>query len=196
MEAEHISGTLLVLIGPSGAGKSAIQQALVEVGWERVVSSTTRPRREGEKPGTSYNFYTLGDFEALEEAGEFIETEDIYGHRYGLERASIDKHLRAGDDAVVVLGIGGARQVLTLYPQARCVFVQPESREALTRRLVARGADTRRVETIDDRHVDFRHRRVTNRTGQLDEAVAEVILYALGLEPAWTENRIAPGSRV
>jgi guanylate kinase len=182
---EYKSGTLLVLIGPSGSGKSSIQELLSEVGWNRVVSSTTRPRRAGERQGISYNFYSLPEFEAIEAAGGFIETESIYGNRYGLERAAIDRHLNAGDDAVVVLGIGGARQVLALYPGARCVFVQPESHEALAQRLEARGADTRRAETIDDRQVDFPHRVVTNRTGGLEGAVAEIILYALSVEPAW-----------
>jgi guanylate kinase len=167
-------GNLLVLIGPSGSGKSSVQAKLVEQGWQRVVSSTTRPKRAGETSGVDYNFYSLPEFEAIEDEGEFIETETIYGNRYGLESYAIERLLKRGQDAVVVLGIGGARQLKRLYPEAIMVFVQPESREALESRLAARGADNRRVETIDARHVDFPVHIVLNRTGRIDEAVTEI----------------------
>jgi guanylate kinase len=169
-------GTLVVLSGPSGSGKSSIQTALVEKGWSRVVSSTTRPMRAGETDGVDYNFYSLSEFEAIEAEEEFIETEDIYGNRYGLEYHAIESLLRKGKNAVVVLGIGGARQVKRLYPEALMVFIQPESRQALEQRLAARGADNRRVETIDARHVDFPVHEVTNRTGLIDLAVADIEL--------------------
>jgi guanylate kinase len=172
-------GHLLVLIGASGSGKSSIQTKLMERGWQRVVSSTTRSRRPGEVHGVDYNFYSLAEFEAIEGEGEFIETETIYGNRYGLERYSIERPLKEGKNAVVVLGIGGARQVKQLFPGATMAFIQTENRSALEARLAKRGADNRRVETIDARHVDFPVHIVTNQTGLIDRAVLDVELAVL-----------------
>ena len=49
---------LIVLAGPAGSGKTTLCERLVrsEGGFERVVTATTRPPREGERDGVDYHF--------------------------------------------------------------------------------------------------------------------------------------------
>ena len=45
---------LLILIGKSGSGKDAVMHKLTEEqGFERIVSTTTRPMRVGEQEGVN-----------------------------------------------------------------------------------------------------------------------------------------------
>ena len=48
--------SIIVLIGRSGSGKSSIQKCLEKNGYEKVVMSTTRPKRDGEIEGGDYYF--------------------------------------------------------------------------------------------------------------------------------------------
>ena len=45
---------ITILMGKSGSGKNYIESKLVELGYERVVSTTSRPTRDGEKTSKSF----------------------------------------------------------------------------------------------------------------------------------------------
>ena len=53
---------LLILIGKSGTGKDALQKLITCKGFKRIVTSTTRPIREGEVDGVDYHFKTKDEF--------------------------------------------------------------------------------------------------------------------------------------
>ena len=47
---------LLILVGKTASGKDTIIKELTENGWDKVVTYTTRPIREGEKEGITYHY--------------------------------------------------------------------------------------------------------------------------------------------
>ena len=63
------------------------------------------------------------------------------GNRYGTPRRPVEEHLAAGDLVLLEIEIQGARQVRTLMPDARLVFLAPPSWEELERRLRGRGTE-------------------------------------------------------
>ncbi|HYP15784.1 MAG TPA: guanylate kinase [Opitutus sp.] len=71
---------LLVLAGPAGSGKSTLCDRLVaeDPSFSRVITTTTRPRREGEINGVHYHFFTPEDFERRVAAGEFLEWAQLH----------------------------------------------------------------------------------------------------------------------
>ena len=65
---------VIILCGKSGSGKDAIASALSEFeGVKRIVSSTSRPMREGETDGKESNFLSKEAFTEKVQNGDFIE---------------------------------------------------------------------------------------------------------------------------
>ena len=144
-------GVLVVLAGTSGAGKGTLGQRLRETDPELrwSVSWTSRPARPGEQPGVDYHFKSREEFEALRDAGGFLEWFDVYGDLKGTPRAPVDGRLEAGDDVLLEVDVQGALAVRERYPDAVLVFAKAPSREEQRRRLLERGQDD--PETIERR---------------------------------------------
>ena len=135
---------LLVVAGPSGVGKGTIVRRLRELEpslWESV-SYTTRPRRPTEVDGRDYCFVTREEFEALRDAGGFLEWFEVFGDLKGTPRAPVVEHLAAGDDVLLEIDVQGALKVREQFPDAVLVFVTPPSLADLRARLEGRGTET------------------------------------------------------
>lgn len=52
----------IILVGPGASGKDHLAGLLVERGYSRAVSCTTRPMRPGERDGEAYHFFTEEEF--------------------------------------------------------------------------------------------------------------------------------------
>jgi guanylate kinase len=77
---------LIVLVGDSGSGKTELSKALMgpPLHLHRVISCTTRPRREGEVDGIHYRFLEEAEFKRRLSAGHFVEYDQPFGeHLYG-----------------------------------------------------------------------------------------------------------------
>ena len=138
-----MSGRLFVITAPSGAGKSSLINALLkdDPRLKLSVSYTTRPPRPGEAPGREYHFVDDETFLAMRERGEFLESAEVHGYRYGTSKQGIREALERGEDLVLEIDWQGARQVRALYPGCVGVFILPPSIEELERRMRARGQD-------------------------------------------------------
>src|SRR5712691_3602152 len=80
-----MTGNLFVVSAPSGAGKSSLVSAVL-AGDKRLalsVSFTTRPPRSGEVDGREYHFVDGKTFEKMLGRGEFLESAEVHGNRYG-----------------------------------------------------------------------------------------------------------------
>ena len=135
---------LLVLAGPSGVGKGTIVAGLrsrFPALWESV-SYTTRPRRPTEVEGRDYCFVSRAAFEALRDAGGFLEWFEVFGDLKGTPRGPVEEHLAAGDDVLLEIDVQGALKVREQFPDAVLVFVRPPSLDELRARLVGRGTET------------------------------------------------------
>jgi guanylate kinase len=162
-----MTGKLFVITAPSGAGKTSLIDAVMkdDPTLKISVSYTTRAPRPGEKDGVDYHFVDDPTFLAMQARGEFLESAEVHGYRYGTSRQVILDALRRGDDLILEIDWQGARQVRSLYPGCIGIFIKPPSIEELERRLRARGKDAdaairRRMENAREelRHADeFRY---------------------------------------
>ena len=142
-------GRLIVLCGPAGVGKGTVLGRVREQHpqiWLSV-SATTRKPRPGEVDGVNYFFMAEQEFLAKEDAGEFLETADVFGlAHYGTPVKPVVEHLEQNIPVILEIDIQGARSVKQrageLGLDVMTVFIAPPSFEELERRLVGRGTET------------------------------------------------------
>jgi guanylate kinase len=137
------AGSLFVITAPSGAGKTSLIEALLreDPSLELSISYTTRAPRPGEKNGVDYHFVDDAEFLAMRGRGEFVESAEVHGYRYGTSKRVIDDALAGGQDLILEIDWQGARQVRAIYP---CIgiFILPPSIEELERRMRSRALDS------------------------------------------------------
>lgn len=141
------SGAIFVVAAPSGAGKSSLVRELLQrdPGLCLSISHTTRPPRPGEQDGRDYNFVDRARFNAMRDAGEFLESAEVYGNGYATSSSWIRTKLAAGEDVILEIDWQGARQVRVLFPACISIFILPPSLETLRERLTGRGTDSAEV---------------------------------------------------
>jgi guanylate kinase len=139
-------GKLVIISGPSGAGKSTVLRRLLAecplpLRWS--VSATTRPPRPGERDGRDYHFLSREEFLRRREAGEFLESKEVFGagELYGTLRSETASGLTAGQWVILEIDVQGALTVLEQYPDAVTIFLHPGSMHELEQRLRARGTE-------------------------------------------------------
>lgn len=152
-------GFLLVVSGPSGAGKGTLVERLVATRPECVfsISSTTRPKRNGEQDGVQYEFVTREEFEKRRAAAHFLEWAEVHGHLYGTPVRFVDEQVKAGRVVVLDVDVQGGASVRRVRPDAVSVFIYPPSIDALRQRLLKRATDA----------ADVVERRLGNAPGEL-----------------------------
>jgi guanylate kinase len=170
-----------VIAGPSAVGKGTVIRKLLERDprlWFSV-SANTRARRPTEREGVDYLFMSRDQFEALRDAGGFLEWFDVYGDLKGTPRGPVEEHLAAGDDVLLELDVHGALALRERYPDALLVFLKPPSPEEQRRRMEARGdtdeSDVQRrlaAAAAEEARADRFDAVVVN--DDVDRAVAEV----------------------
>lgn len=97
-------------------------------------SWTTRPRRSGEA-ADAYHFVDDATFSAHEQAGGFLESAGVFGHRYGTPVPDPPP----GHDVLLEIDVQGAAQVRSRHPDAIVILVVPPSRADQEARLRGRG---------------------------------------------------------
>ena len=174
-------GLLYVITAPSGAGKSSLIKALLaqDPGLTLSVSYTTRAPRPGEQDGREYHFVDLPRFQAMLGRGEFLESAEVHGHRYGTSQKVIEQTRAAGKDLLLEIDWQGAEQVRRLHPDCIGIFILPPSLAELERRLRKRAQDSdaairRRLENAVEEMshaVEFKYAIINNH---FDDALRDI----------------------
>lgn len=140
-------GNLYIVTAPSGAGKTSLVRALLEndSNVKLSISHTTRAPRPGETDGQDYHFVTEPQFLKMLERGDFLESAQVYGNRYGTSQPWIEDAMRSGTDILLEIDWQGAAQVRKIFSQAIGIFILPPSLESLLARLKGRGQDSDEV---------------------------------------------------
>jgi len=143
-DSERSRGLLFIVSAPSGAGKTTLVERLVEqLPHLRMSRSyTSRAARAGETDGVDYNFVSRARFEAMVDAGDFLEWAPVFGNLYGTCASETETLLDAGDDVVLVIDVQGARKVRARGVATTTVFVMPPSFDVLEQRLRGRSKDS------------------------------------------------------
>lgn len=174
---------LILVCGKSGTGKSAIVKELINLGYTKVVTDTTRPPRRGEEHGIDYYFDSEEEFDELLNEGEFLEISRYNTRkglwRYGTTRGAVAD---AGDKAVIILNPSGLKKFRKKKVEMKVVLVE-SSEDTILDRLAIRGdepteivrrmdADNKDFEDIDQ-YIDY---KITNENGDNLKDIAQQIV--------------------
>ena len=156
-------GALLVLSGPSGAGKSTLIKTIL-AHFEDVyfsISTTTRPKREGEAEGRDYYFVTKEEFEKDIEAGMFLEWANVHGNYYGTSLRPVLEALDEGKLVLFDIDVQGFYSIKksALASLMTSVFVTTPTMQELRKRLEDRGTDSELViqERLKNAQLEMAH---------------------------------------
>ena len=136
---------IIIICGESGCGKNAIASALEDRGFRQLVTTTSRPIRDGEVNMIDYNFVTKEEFEDLIASDKLIEYrkyDTLVGcvpdtWYYGSTKESLLLH----DNYCIILTPDGIKHFVDYYGKDYCfivkVNVDPEKRK---QRAILRGS--------------------------------------------------------
>jgi guanylate kinase len=149
-----LAGILFIISAPSGSGKSTLVSELRKQvsAVDFAISWTTRAPRGSERDGREYHFTTREEFQAMADAGMFLEHAEVFGSFYGTARLSLDDALAVDHDLILDIDVQGAAQVRGKMPEAVSIFVLPPNPKVLRTRLRNRS----RAEGVVDEEEVFR----------------------------------------
>lgn len=133
---------MLVMIGASASGKTEIAKILIrDYGFSKLITYTTRAKREDEIDGVDYHFISLEDFIRKEMNNEFLETAEYHNTLYGSPVKG------AEEKKVIIVEPSGANSIYKAnIPNT--IFVYLETDELIRRiRMLNRGDKPFDVET-------------------------------------------------
>jgi guanylate kinase len=153
-------GAILVLSGPSGAGKSSLIAKITDhIGPTYFsISTTTRPRREGELDGVHYYFVDVEEFKREIDQEMFLEYAVVHGNYYGTSLNAVKNALKEGKLVIFDIDVQGHDAVQNrLSDITTSVFITTPTLEELKRRLHNRSTDS---EEIINKRVEMAKREV------------------------------------
>jgi guanylate kinase len=123
---------MVVIVGASGSGKDCILNHLLENGYSKIITYTTRDMRENELNGFDYNFITKDEFSKLKKNGFFMEDTVYNGNFYGTPR------IYSEDDKVNIVDPSGFESLVKGGDVVASIYVDV-SEENRFNRMLKRG---------------------------------------------------------
>ncbi len=170
-----------VITGPSAVGKTTLARELLKTNLPiaKVITTTTRPAREGEVDDREYHFVTREEFLQMIEKDEMFEWAIYNDEHYGSQKRDVETIVQSGKSPLWVVDVRGAEFLHEHYPEARVIFIVPSSFEILRTRLENRALSKEEIRNrlkIAREEIAEAPRftyRVTNYDGKLEKIVAE-----------------------
>ena len=140
---------ITIICGKSASGKDTLLKELKEnFGFRPIVSTTSRPMRDGETDGVDYNFTSRSAFEAMVSKGELAEyraystlvggVPDVW--YYGTTKHSLES-LDPDKNYAMVMDLEGANKIRDSVGSEACRVIYLDTPDKLrTKRAKARGS--------------------------------------------------------
>ena len=110
---------LVILSGVAGAGKDTIKKELIKrmENVESLPSFTSRPMREGDIEGQTYNFVSKEEFENMIKNDEFYEYDIHHNEYYGTSKKILNEKIKSGKIIVKDIDVNGTEHLKELLKQ-------------------------------------------------------------------------------
>jgi guanylate kinase len=139
---------ILTFTGASGAGKTTLVDALMQnrPELERVISCTTRPRRESDPKG-EYAYLSDDEFKMYRQKNAFLWEGEYASQRYGTLKKSVSDALEAKYPRIMTLTPDKTALLRSLHPsQVLSFLIVCPQEDVIRERLLDRGANPSDIE--------------------------------------------------
>lgn len=186
---------LLIITGKMCSGKDTVVKRLINKGFKKVVTYTTRPKRRGETNGIDYHYISKKDFEGKIQDGFFLEyrsykvaSGEIW--YYGSAKEDVMK-IRDDQKKVIILSPSGVDKMYELKRDGsvnfRVIYLKCNDttiRERAKHRGDMKQEVARRIETdgIDFSVMDIFAQKVVwnDLDTEIGDVVKEILNYVEG----------------
>ena len=123
---------IVVLVGPSSTGKSKLAARLIEenIGFEKLPSYTTKDPTALEE-NAWYQYISVGEFRAMCESGEFLQSTMYAGHGYGSKKQDIQAILDCGKRVLTTMDICGAMSLKAHFDNVTTIYLKRTKRSIM-----------------------------------------------------------------
>lgn len=180
------TNNIFIISGPSGAGEDSVIKGLEGMFTiEKIITTTTRELRPGEKHGKDYYFISKEEFQKKIKNNEFFEwAEEDNGKFYGGTLTEIKRVENSGKIGIWKIDYKGVITAKKLLPQATSVFIYVPP-EIIRKRLEKRGVhDEKFINSrldyaqgwFDNEEIfDYKVENVENKLAETIEKIANII---------------------
>lgn len=125
---------IIALMGEAGSGKDTVlKEILIQYpDFNKIITSTSRPKREKEQEGINYFYYSKEDFIEKIQNGDMIDWQSFNNWLYGTELKSLNENK-------INVGVFSPSAIRTLIKKENCnvfvVWVRTTDKERLLRQL-------------------------------------------------------------
>lgn len=163
---------MIVLAGASASGKTEVAKLLAKkYGITKVITTTTRKKRVGEKNGRDYFFVTKKTFEQMIHEGKFVEYTCYNGNLYG---STIDQ---IADDKCIVIDPAGLRSYTNLKGKYNIITFFLECDERTRKeRMIFRGDDMDKIiSRIENDRIAFKKSNICKVDHEIDSSTSHTV---------------------
>lgn len=149
---------MIILVGASATGKSEICKEIIKkFGFEKMVTTTSRPMRVGEIQDADYHFITNEEFERRIQNNEFLEYVNYSSYYYGTNKKD------CGENKVLIVEPNGANALYDYLKDNCAIFYLITSEEERIKRMHQRGDDEANItKRINNDKVVFQSSKLTH----------------------------------
>jgi guanylate kinase len=187
LAAQSSRGVLLVLTGPSGSGKDTVigEISRIRPSSVKIITTTSRKMRVGEKEGEPYHFIPREEFEKQIAEDAFFEWVEFRGELYGTQNKTLTEAFASGKDVIWKIEAKGIKntkeKIKRMMPRSVFVYLGAPDITTLKNRVFAaegENASLRWNEALvlwELKQFDDCEYLVMNKDGELEKTVQTVI---------------------
>jgi len=181
-------GNIFIVSGPTGSGKGTLLNMLQKTNEPQITYTKTATTRQvtSDAPDAKYTQVTKEEFLDLLQNRELLECTSRYGNYYGTYLNTVKEDLENGKNIVFEIDVTGALKIKENLPEAKLIFVAPESLEHERKQLIGRGRES--IEKIEERLKSIQEELdqqdkfdyvIVNKHGKVEEAFEELKKFIL-----------------
>jgi len=139
---------VFILAGPSWVGKTTLWEELKkkypDINVEKVITTTTRQKRDYEIHGKDYYFVDIKKFRDLIKNKQLIEYAEVHNNFYGSTYDELERILNNWKNPLYIVDpqwVKSLKNKLSDIYDVKTIFILPPSEEELKKRLLKRWED-------------------------------------------------------